>query len=417
MATSRVSCRPIRVNRERATRPPPAVLFRLATVVLALTCTALLPRAAVAAPPPQTGHSEAQQAEAQATTEVQRLTELVTQTEDRIARLEDEALIAAGEHQDAAFAAEQARRAETEATAALETAETDVADAEQAVGALARSSYITGGQLSQDLMLMDSGSPAQLVERAGLVDALSDFQVDVLDDVESVQRSRSDAAEQATAATATREGAEEAAASLLAQSTRQLEQARREVDALAQQLAAQEEQLAAAQVALFGVDGAEHARQQARDETLAEQAAAAAARAAGGGPITAGDWAVPLDGEITSNYGPRGGSMHYGVDIAAPMLTPIYSAGDGVVLQAGSASGFGQAIYIQHDNGDVTVYGHIETIYVGAGQQVAAGQEIAGVGSRGFSTGPHLHFEVQQGGMGGPRVDPLDWLAVRGVYL
>ncbi len=77
----------------------------------------------------------------------------------------------------------------------------------------------------------------------------------------------------------------------------------------------------------------------------------------------------------------------------------------------------GQAIYIQHDNGDVTVYGHIETIYVDAGQQVVAGQEIAGVGSRGFSTGPHLHFEVQQGGIGGTRVDPLDWLAARGVYL
>ncbi|MBA3418503.1 MAG: peptidoglycan DD-metalloendopeptidase family protein [Geodermatophilaceae bacterium] len=266
-------------------------------------------------------------------------------------------------------------------------------------------------------MLLDSESPVQLVERAGLVDALSDFQVKVLDDVESVQRSRTVAAEQSVAAAVTRERAEADAASLLAQSTRQLEQARAEVDALAQQLADQEEQLAAAQVAVLGVDGAEHARQQAAEEALAEQSAAAAGRAAAGGPITTGDWAVPLDGQITSDYGPRGGSMHYGVDIAAPMYTPIYSAGDGVVLQAGSASGFGQAVYIQHNNGDVTVYGHIETIYVSAGQQVAAGQEIAGVGSRGFSTGPHLHFEVQQGGMGGTRVDPLDWLAARGVYL
>ncbi|MDQ3465315.1 MAG: peptidoglycan DD-metalloendopeptidase family protein [Actinomycetota bacterium] len=215
----------------------------------------------------------------------------------------------------------------------------------------------------------------------------------------------------------TRERAEADAASLLAQSSRQLEQARREVHAVAQELAEQEEQLAAAQVATFGLDGAEHARQQAREEALSEQAAAAEARAADGGPITSGDWAVPLDGQITSDYGPRGGSMHYGVDITAPMYTPIYSAGDGVVLQAGSASGFGQAVYIQHDNGDVTVYGHIETIHVSAGQSVVAGQEIAGVGSRGFSTGPHLHFEVQQGGMGGTRVDPLGWLAARGVYL
>ncbi len=377
----------------------------------------MLPRVAAAGPPLPTIHSEAQQAEQEAATEVQRLTDLVRQTEDGIARLQDEALVAAGAYEDAAFAAEQARRAETDATSALVAADAEVVDAEQAVAELARSSYITGGQLSQELMLLDSGSPAELVERAGLVDALSDYQVGVLDEVEAVQRSRNVAADRAAAAAATRETAEAEAASLLEQSSQQLEQARREVDALGQELAEQEEQLAAAQVAQFGVEGAEHARQQAREMTMAEQAAAAAARAAAGGANVTGEWAVPLNGEITSNYGSRGGSMHYGVDIAAPMYTPIYSAGDGVVVQAGSASGFGQAIYIQHDNGDVTVYGHIETIYVSAGQQVVAGQEIAGVGSRGFSTGPHLHFEVQQGGMGGTRVDPLDWLAARGVYL
>lgn len=372
---------------------------------------------AAAGPPPPTIHSEARQAEQQASTEVQRLTDLVAQTEDGIARLQDEALVAAGAYEDAAFAVEQARRAAGDAAAALATAGADVADSEQAVGALARSSYITGGQLSQELMLLDSGSPAELIERAGLVDALSDYQVGVLVDVEAVRRVRDAAATQATATAATRERAEADAASLLEQSSQKLEQARREVDVLAEQLAEQEAQLATAQVALFGVEGAEHARQQAQEQTLAEQAAAAASRAAASGPNVTGDWAVPLDGQITSNYGPRGGSMHYGVDIAAPMYTPIYSAGDGVVVQAGSASGFGQAIYIQHDNGDVTVYGHIETIYVDAGQQVVAGQEIAGVGSRGFSTGPHLHFEVQQGGIGGTRVDPLDWLAARGVYL
>lgn len=416
MATLRAPYCPARSNRQRANRSPSAA-FGLASVGLALVGTTLLPSAAAAAPPLPIVHIEAQQAQSQAATEVQRLTELVTQTEGRIGRLQDEALVRAGEYEDAAFAAEQTRHAEAEAAAALDAAEADVAEAERTVGALARSSYITGGTLSQDLLLLDSESPGQLVERAGLVEALSDFQIDVLDQVESVQRARNVAAGQAAAATVTREQAEADAAILLERSTGQLEQAREEVDDLGQQLALQEEQLAAAQVALYGADGVEHARQQALDDALADQAAAAAARAAAGGPIMAGDWAVPLDGEITSNYGPRNGSMHYGVDIAAPMYTPIYSAGDGVVLQAGSASGFGQAIYIQHDNGDVTVYGHIETIYVNAGQQVVAGQEIAGVGSRGFSTGPHLHFEVQQGGIGGTRVDPLDWLATRGIYL
>jgi murein DD-endopeptidase MepM/ murein hydrolase activator NlpD len=109
--------------------------------------------------------------------------------------------------------------------------------------------------------------------------------------------------------------------------------------------------------------------------------------------------------------------MHWGIDIAAPMYTPMYSAGDGVVVEAGPATGFGQAVYIQHDNGDVTVYGHMEVIEVTAGQRVVAGQEIALVGSQGFSTGPHLHFEVYVGGLNGFRVDPVIWLAERGIFV
>ncbi|MGI8532038.1 MAG: M23 family metallopeptidase, partial [Geodermatophilaceae bacterium] len=99
-----------------------------------------------------------------------------------------------------------------------------------------------------------------------------------------------------------------------------------------------------------------------------------------------------------------------------PMYDPIYAVGDGTVVRAGPASGFGQAIYIQHANGDVTVYGHEEVIKVATGQQVYAGQVIALIGMRGFSTGPHVHFEVQQG-LYGTRIDPVPWLAARGVYI
>nr|WP_246214886.1 M23 family metallopeptidase [Modestobacter muralis] len=98
-------------------------------------------------------------------------------------------------------------------------------------------------------------------------------------------------------------------------------------------------------------------------------------------------------------------------------MTPEYSAEDGVVLRAGAASGYGQAVYILGVSGDVTVYGHMEKILVSAGDVVEAGDKIALVGSRGQSTGPHLHFEVQKGGMNGKRVDPVQWLAARGVDL
>lgn len=124
----------------------------------------------------------------------------------------------------------------------------------------------------------------------------------------------------------------------------------------------------------------------------------------------------PIDGaRLTSPFGPRWGTTHTGIDLAAPMLTPEYAAVDGVVLRAGSASGFGLAVYILTQDGDVMVYGHMEKITVKAGQYVTAGDTVALVGNRGQSTGPHLHFEIQSGGMGGKRVDPMAWLRARGV--
>jgi murein DD-endopeptidase MepM/ murein hydrolase activator NlpD len=107
--------------------------------------------------------------------------------------------------------------------------------------------------------------------------------------------------------------------------------------------------------------------------------------------------------------------MHWGIDLAAPMMTEEYAAADGVVLRAGSASGYGNAVYILHDSGDVTVYGHMEKILVEAGEVVSAGETIALLGSRGQSTGPHLHFEVHKGGLDGKRVDPVKWLQGLGV--
>jgi murein DD-endopeptidase MepM/ murein hydrolase activator NlpD len=127
---------------------------------------------------------------------------------------------------------------------------------------------------------------------------------------------------------------------------------------------------------------------------------------------------LPIHGaRISSCFCARWGTFHYGIDFAAPMHTPEYAAADGVVIRAGAASGFGLAVYILHENGDVTVYGHMDKILVSAGQYVQAGQTIALLGMRGQSTGPHLHFEVHQGGMNGTRIDPLPWLRARGVNI
>jgi murein DD-endopeptidase MepM/ murein hydrolase activator NlpD len=109
--------------------------------------------------------------------------------------------------------------------------------------------------------------------------------------------------------------------------------------------------------------------------------------------------------------------MHYGVDIAAPIGTPVYAPEGGVVLQAGPASGFGLAVYVQHADGSITLYGHVNQFFVAAGQVVSAGQQIAEVGNRGQSTGPHLHFEVHHGGLYANRSNPIPWLSARGISL
>ncbi|QBJ96302.1 M23 family metallopeptidase [Rhodococcus sp. ABRD24] len=116
----------------------------------------------------------------------------------------------------------------------------------------------------------------------------------------------------------------------------------------------------------------------------------------------------PVSGVLTSGYGPRWGTHHNGIDIGANLGTPIYSAADGVIINAGPASGFGQWVRVQHDDGTITVYGHVDTFTVGVGERVVAGQQIATVGNRGQSTGPHLHFEVWD--PAGNQVDPQIWL-------
>ncbi|MEU7215174.1 M23 family metallopeptidase [Nocardia iowensis] len=120
-------------------------------------------------------------------------------------------------------------------------------------------------------------------------------------------------------------------------------------------------------------------------------------------------------GNFTSGFGARWGVQHLGIDIAGPIGTPIVAVADGTVIEAGPAAGFGMWVRLLHDDGTVTVYGHIDTATVSQGQRVMAGDQIATIGNRGFSTGPHCHFEVWLNGS--DKIDPVPWLATRGISL
>ena len=128
----------------------------------------------------------------------------------------------------------------------------------------------------------------------------------------------------------------------------------------------------------------------------------------------AASFILPVNGRLSSGFGNRvaptkgASSFHEGVDIAAPIGTPVYASNSGTVTRAGTANGYGNLIEIQGTNG-ATRYGHVSSMSVKRGDLVQQGQEIGKVGNAGVSTGPHLHFEIQPVTATAP-VDPANYL-------
>jgi len=108
----------------------------------------------------------------------------------------------------------------------------------------------------------------------------------------------------------------------------------------------------------------------------------------------------PVRGQITAGFGQRmdpfsgEGAFHPGVDISVPFGTKVEAAADGIVLEAGPESGYGNQVLIDHGYGLTTKYGHLSKIFVVVGQELKRGQVLGAVGMTGKTTGPHLHYEV-----------------------
>jgi septal ring factor EnvC (AmiA/AmiB activator) len=115
----------------------------------------------------------------------------------------------------------------------------------------------------------------------------------------------------------------------------------------------------------------------------------------------------PAHGMINSGFGPRGGSFHDGIDIAAPEGTPIHAVESGEVIYSDQLRGYGNIVIVRHAGGLVSVYAHNQVNLVREGEQVKRGEVIARVGSTGRVTGPHLHFEIRKNNAA---QDPLRYL-------
>lgn len=125
------------------------------------------------------------------------------------------------------------------------------------------------------------------------------------------------------------------------------------------------------------------------------------------------NYQMPVPGKISSEFGnrfhpiDRKHKFHAGIDIVAPQGTPIATAASGTVAFAGWRKGYGNLVIIEHPDGRQTRYGHASKLFVATGETVAAGQQIAAVGSTGKSTGPHLHFEMRENDQA---VNPLKFM-------
>lgn len=123
--------------------------------------------------------------------------------------------------------------------------------------------------------------------------------------------------------------------------------------------------------------------------------------------LGSGSLILPVVGDITSYFGPRWGSWHDGIDIAAPTGTPVLAADSGMVVYRGWSGNYGNLVQIDHGGGKmVTWYAHLSGFNVSLGQQVNKGDVIGYVGNTGYSTGPHLHFEIR---VDGSPVNPLNY--------
>ena len=394
---------------------------------------------AAAAPPapgnPSDGEiTAAQAAQDAAAAEVGRIAGLAAAAQ---AQLEQAQVLAesAGIAYEAAQEAVAIAQAAADRTAAeLAVATAQVTAAQSRISVFSRDSYIDGATMTTTAALLDAAGPGELIQRAALLEWVADNQVDVLGELQVAQVAQANADSAARQALDQQAAAEQVAADAKDTADSQVAAQQSVFATVSAEQAGYDAQLQAAQIQLLSLQGARNAYQAWLDQRAAEEAAAAraqqaAAAAAAAAAATArsapqpsasarAGYVLPAAGRTSSCFGARWGTSHNGVDIAAPVGTPVYAVTAGTVQRAGAATGFGQAVYILGTDGAVTVYGHVSRYYVSAGERVQAGEQIADVGNEGQSTGPHLHFEVHpSGSMYGGAVDPVPWMSARGVSI
>lgn len=270
-----------------------------------------------------------------------------------------------------------------------------------------RNVYMGGGSMVQLAVVLDTIEPADLALRVQGLDALGQQHKARIDALSNAKEVRS----QRLAAARANERQVAALSARLVAADRQAAAARASARAALQ---ARKRATAAASAALRAARSSyNNAMAQLRRLKAAQRGVDTKSKTHSSG-IRPGSLAWPVLGHtrISSYAGGRihpvfgRAACHAGIDVPAASGTPIHAAAAGVVISASSVRGYGNMTLIAHGGGMATLYGHQSKILVRTGQKVKKNQVIGKVGSTGWSTGPHLHFEVRLAGM---PYNPLGW--------
>lgn len=347
----------------------------------------------------------------------------------------------------AADAAAAANLAAAEAQVAATQAEIDqvraqIENLKGAIANFARNVYTSGGDTNELTILLTASSPAELTERYEAIKTVSRGKNRAVDEFVALQqrldalmvqlqqqeaeaRSQREAAaaalSSAQAAQARADAAKAAVDSLIAQRSGALAASEASRAKVAEEYAALEAAQASIQSQIRSLEAQKAAeiaaaeRQRAADAARQSGSAGGGSSGGSGGGAPAGSegfvWPLPgysagggVGPRVHPVYGYR--SCHTGVDMGAPSGTPIRSAAAGVVVAVNSGGPYGNHVIISHGGGLSSMYAHMSRAGVRAGQSVSAGEVIGYVGSTGYSTGPHLHFEIH---VNGQPYNPLGW--------
>ncbi len=270
----------------------------------------------------------------------------------------------------------------------LEAAEEKLKERTQVLGARLKEIY-KQGEVSYLEVLLESTCFRDFLVRFHLLETIAEQDLDLIEEIEAERK-------------------------VIAEKKAALEASKAKLIVLEEKAQAKLETLKQKQAEQKAIMATLETEKKAIEKGLAEleeasQAIAYKIRAAqsGGSAYTgksSGKFIMPVGGRITSPYGMRTHPilgtkrMHTGIDIGAGSGTTIKAADNGAVIFAGWLGAYGNAVVVDHGGGLSTLYGHMSSIGVGEGAVVSQGQSIGKVGSTGWSTGPHLHFEVRQNG-------------------